>query len=122
MRKYGRVDANQKAIILALRMVGCSVCSLADLGDGVPDLLIGLRGQTYLAEVKDGAKRPSQRTLTADQRDWLKEWRGGPVVLLTSTNAAVEWARNPTGAAQERIKLSAISPPDTRAKAARKAG
>lgn len=129
MRKYGRVDGTHKAIIDALRKVGCAVYSLADLGDGMPDLLIGFQGQTYLAEVKDGRKPPSARAFTSDQRAWLLNWRGGPVVLLTSADAAIEWARatvkDPEGIFHERFRLSEISTTKADAKTdreARKAG
>ena len=55
----GRTDGNQQAVIDALRDEGASVQSLASVGDGCPDLVVGARGVTYLAEVKDGEKQPS---------------------------------------------------------------
>lgn len=76
MRKHGKIDSNQKAIVEALRKAGCSVQSLASIGNGCPDLLVGRNGRNYLLEVKDGAKSPSQRQLTADEEDWLARWRG----------------------------------------------
>ena len=47
MRRAGKIDANQPEIVAALRDAGCSVLSLAQLGGGVPDLLIG-RGNLML--------------------------------------------------------------------------
>jgi hypothetical protein len=70
MRK-AKVDTNQEVIVQALRAAGATVQSLAAVGHGVPDLLVGFRNQTVLLEVKDGAKRPSQR----DQVAWPVEWR-----------------------------------------------
>ena len=88
------MDGNHSEIVKALRSVsGVSVQSLAGVGDGVPDLIVGLAGQNYLVEVKDGAKTPSRRTLTHDQRDFFSRWKGKPPVVLTSAGAAADWAR-----------------------------
>ena len=48
---------------------------------------------TYLCEIKDGDKRPSHRTLTPDQRKWIREWTGSPVVVLLDAGKALSWAR-----------------------------
>ena len=89
----GRTDGNQAAIIDALRAEGLSVCSLAALGGGAPDLLIGSAGQTYLAEVKNGEKCPSHRMLTPDQRRWIGRWNGSAVIVLLDVSQATSWAR-----------------------------
>ena len=73
----GRTDANHGEIVEALLSVaGVAVHSLAGVGCGCPDLLVGAEGKTYLVEVKDGEKCPSHRTLTPDQKKWIKEWTG----------------------------------------------
>lgn len=96
MRRAARVDANQGDIVDALRGVGCSVTSLAAVGQGVPDLLVGWldprTGDRELAlfEVKDGAKPPSKRKLTDRQVDWHAEWRGRPVVVVETVEQALE--------------------------------
>ena len=74
--RAAKVDANQSAIIAALRNIGCSVQPLHTVGGGVPDLLVGHRGRNYLIEIKDGAKSPSARRLTPDQVAWHEAWRG----------------------------------------------
>ena len=74
--KYARVDANHHVIVNALRQAGCTVTSLAAVGKGVPDLLVGIRGRNYLIEIKDGSKPPSERKLTSDQIAWHEAWRG----------------------------------------------
>jgi len=81
MNRRGRIDANQPEIVKALRAVGASVQSLADMGRGVPDLLVGWRGLNLLFEVKDGAKPPSARRLTPDEERWHRGWRGQVVVV-----------------------------------------
>lgn len=77
MRRAAKIDANQEAVVSALRAAGASVQSLAAVGDGVPDLLVGFKEQTYLIEVKDGRKTPSQRKLTDAQVKWHENWKGG---------------------------------------------
>lgn len=63
-----RVDDNQDAVVKALRKVGAFVQSLSSVGAGVPDLLVGWRGQWLLIEVKDGSKVKSARQLTSAQK------------------------------------------------------
>ena len=83
-RRAHRLDANHEAIVNALcAEPNVSVCSLAGVAAGCPDLLVGFRGVTHLVEVKDGAKPPSRRTLTPDQRRWIDRWHGGTVWILT---------------------------------------
>lgn len=88
-RRAAKVDANQPEIVAALRKVGADVTSLAAVGDGVPDLLVGFRGATVLIEVKDGSKPPSARQLTADQIEWHAAWRGGRCVVVSSVTEAL---------------------------------
>ena len=89
MRATARTDRNHSEIVAALRAVGCSVQSLAAVGKGVPDLLVGFRGKTLLIEVKDGAKAPSRRRLTPDQVMWSQLWEGGKVHTVTSVDEAI---------------------------------
>ncbi|GAB3763573.1 hypothetical protein GCM10028796_17310 [Ramlibacter monticola] len=84
MRRAAKVDRNQPEIVAALRRIGADVFSLAAVGDGIPDLLVGFRGTTYLLEVKDGSKPPSARQLTDDQIKWHAAWRGGRCVVVSS--------------------------------------
>ena len=76
IRRAARVDANQGEIVSALRQMGCSVVSLAAVGKGVTDLLVGVSGKNLLIEVKDGSRSPSKRKLTPDQVIFHAEWRG----------------------------------------------
>lgn len=89
MRRAAKVDANQAAIVAALRKAGASVQSLAAVGAGVPDLLVGFRGHTMLMEVKDGSKAPSDRRLTPAQLEWHAGWLGGPVAVVDGIEAAL---------------------------------
>ena len=93
-RRAHRLDANQDVIVNALcAEPDVSVCSLAGVAAGCPDLLVGIKGVTHLVEVKDGAKPPSRRTFTPEQRQWIARWRGAPVVVLTDEATAREWVQ-----------------------------
>lgn len=82
--RHGRVDDVQPEIVRALRKAGASVVSLADMGKGVPDLLVGYRGATYLMEVKTGNGK-----LRASQEKFIAEWRGRKVDVVRSIRAAL---------------------------------
>lgn len=92
MRKAAKVDSNQSEIVQVLRTMGCSVQTLAAVGCGVPDLLVGYRSSNYLIEVKDGGKPTSAQKLTPDQIRWHQEWRGQKVVI-NSIDAAIEFLK-----------------------------
>jgi hypothetical protein len=88
MRRAARTDGNHTEVVGALKNIGASVQSLAALGDGCPDLLVGYRGRNFLIEVKDGAKSPSARKLTDDQEIWHDSWRGA-VSVASSVEEAI---------------------------------
>lgn len=96
MRRAAKIDRNQPEIVSALRKVGATVVTLAAVGKGVPDLLVGFRQSTYLLEVKDGQKPPSDRQLTPDQIDWHVAWTGGPCAVVSCVGEALSFI----GAAQ----------------------
>lgn len=89
MRRAAKVDANQAEVVKALRAAGATVQSLAAVGDGVPDLLVGIAGKTALIEVKDGAKVPSAQRLTSDQLAWHGAWQGGTLATVNSVESAL---------------------------------
>lgn len=89
MNYPAKIDANQPAIVKALRGVGASVQSLAAVGKGAPDLLIGFRGAVYVAEVKDPAKPPSHRKLTPTQETWHAAWQGPRVPIVETADDAL---------------------------------
>ena len=86
-RRAARTDSNQSAIAAVLRRAGATVQSLAALGRGVPDLMIGFEGRNYLAEVKDGGKPASARKLTDDEQRWFDRWTGQAAVIETALDA-----------------------------------
>lgn len=89
MRRAAKVDSNHGEVVRALRAIGCTVQSLAAIGKGCPDLLVGYRGKTHLMEVKDGTKFPSQYRETPDQVEWHGAWTGGALWVVHSVEAAI---------------------------------
>lgn len=80
VRRAGKVDGNHGEVMQALRGLGCVVKSLAAVGGGFPDLLVGFRGVLVLLEVKDGSLPPSKRKLTTDQAEFVATWPATYVV------------------------------------------
>lgn len=79
-RKNPRRDVNEAAIKAALIQAGCSVRALSS--KGVPDLLIGLRGQNYLLEIKSDKGK-----LTEDEIEFFDTWKGQAAVVRSVTEA-----------------------------------
>lgn len=90
MRTAAKVDANQSAIVKALRQVGAKVQPTHTIGKGMPDLLVAFRGTWFLLEVKDGLKPPSQQNLTDDESRWHDEFsQQAPVFVCNSEESAL---------------------------------
>ena len=89
MRRAAKIDANHVQVVLALEAAGATVQSLAAVGQGVPDLLVGFQGKTLLMEIKDGKKSPSHRKLTEQQLAWHGAWLGGPLAVVDGPDAAL---------------------------------
>lgn len=84
-----RVDSNHVEIVRGLRAIGASVQSIASVGKGCPDLLVGMRGFNWILEVKDGSQPPSKRRLTPDEKKWHDLWRGD-VRIVTCLDEALD--------------------------------
>lgn len=89
MRRRGKVDRNHAEIVRALRDYGASVQTLAEIGEGCPDLLVGCGGDNFLMEVKDGLAKPSEQKLNECQKQWHSSWRG-TVHVVKSAKEAIE--------------------------------
>lgn len=92
MRRAAKVDANQAEIVGVLRAHGFTVYPAHAVGGGFPDLVVGWGKQTFLVEVKDGAKPPSKQALTPAQQDFARDWKGN-FRVINSIDAALEWVR-----------------------------
>ena len=85
MRHAARVDANQQAIVAALRAAGAYVWII-----GLPvDLLVGYQQHTYLMEIKTTSKK----RLTGLQADFFLRWAGGTLCRVDSPQAALDMIR-----------------------------
>lgn len=81
-RRDARVDANQKAIVDDLRLMGASVEHLHRVGGGCPDILVGYNDHNYLMEIKvDGGK------LNGKQEQWHNRWKGQKAVVRNINEA-----------------------------------
>ena len=81
IRRAARIDANQTAVVSALRAAGAYVWII-----GLPvDLLVGYKGHTFLVEVKDGPRK----RLTALQQDFFDNWSGGTLARIDGPEAAL---------------------------------
>jgi len=89
MRYANRIDANQNAIVEALRECGATVRIISQ-GGGIPDLLVGYNKYTILMELKDGSKPPSARKLTEDEQKFFDEWTGGMLAIVNSIEEALD--------------------------------
>lgn len=84
MRKFGRKDANHNPLVKFAEAFGASVLDLSPVGDGCPDILLGLHGKTFLVEFKTLAG-----ALTPDQQTFIATWCGSPVHVIR-TEAELE--------------------------------
>lgn len=84
MRNH-RTDNNQAAIIKCLKQAGASVCNLASVGSGCPDLLVGWNGSNILIEVKNPDGRGMR--FTEPERAFMDTWRGRVYVVCDELQA-----------------------------------
>lgn len=81
MTRAKRTDANQAAIVRQLEAWGLRVQSLHEVGQGVPDLLVGLPDYNVLVEVKVPGKKLNER-----QVEWHAAWPGTIIVASTAAD------------------------------------
>ena len=87
MRRFAKIDDNQRKIVAALREIGASVQSLASIGKGCPDIIVGFRGKNILMEIKRDDLPPSKQRLTADETAWHDAWRGSVTIVKNADEA-----------------------------------
>lgn len=83
-----RADKNQPSIVRTFRKLGCSVQHLHRVGEGCPDILVGIVGLNLLVEIKNGDKPPSQRSLNDRQKLWHGNWLGNVFIVKNEEEAA----------------------------------
>ncbi len=85
-----RVDNNQADVVKALERCGVQVFDTSGMGFGFPDLVLGFRGKTYLAEVKNG---DTAWTFTPAQKRFHAEWNGDRPLIFTSVDDVALWIK-----------------------------
>ena len=77
--RQGRTDENHSQVRAWYEELYCSVVDTHTLGGGFGDLIIGIAGRTEIVEVKTehGHREASQIRFSRD-------WRGSPVVVVTT--------------------------------------
>ncbi len=70
-RRDCKVDSNQSSIVNGLRACGLTVESLASVGNGCPDILVGGNKRNVLIEIKVVGLK-----LNPKQATWHQTWRG----------------------------------------------
>jgi len=81
-----RRDISEPQIVETLQKAGASVHRVS--GKGIPDLLIGYRGKTYLAECKTG-----NRKLNKNQEAFFETWKGSEPMIFRSVYDVIEWLK-----------------------------
>ena len=66
-----KIDSNHTEIVDQLFLCGCSVQSMATIGNGCPDILVGYKGNNYVFEIKTAKGRLNKR-----QERWFNQWIG----------------------------------------------
>ncbi len=69
-------DRNHAEIAQAFEGLGCSVFDASAVGDGFPDLVVGVMRLNLLVEVKD-----AKGDITEDQVKFMADWRGSVVIV-----------------------------------------
>ena len=85
MRRYAaKVDANQNTIVSGLRQIFGPDCVfiLSTVGSGMTDIIVGVRGQNILLEIKTDRGK-----LTPDQQIFHKVWPGQVDIVHTLEEA-----------------------------------
>lgn len=78
-----KVDKIQPDIVRALQSVGATVVDLSAVGNGCPDIAVGIFGRNYFMEIKD----PETGRMTGDQIVWHDRWKGQKCVVKSVDEA-----------------------------------
>jgi hypothetical protein len=74
VRARGKSDANQAAIVKAMREYGASVWVTSQMGNGGPDAVVAVCGQTALVEIKN--RDGKGLALSPMEQAFRSSWRG----------------------------------------------
>lgn len=94
MRRPAKRDANHGEIADRFRALGCTVLDTEMVGDGFPDMVVGLLGINRIVEVKNPATRYGRGGLNPNQAEFNARWRGEKVWLVSSVDEATALVQN----------------------------
>ena len=86
LRYAKRRDAVEREVFDALRQCGFPV----EPTDKPVDAWVGFRGRCWPVEVKSGSKGYGKE-LNANQKKFAAAWRGPEIVILRSSQDAIDW-------------------------------
>lgn len=93
MKKYGaKKDANHGELMKVLKQF-CAVHDLSHAGFGVPDGVAYVQGHWHLFDIKNLKTSYGRRGLNKRQKEWVADWRGGPVYLIHDEQEAMLLAK-----------------------------
>ena len=93
-RRAARRDANHKGVADTFRALGCSVFETDRVGEGFPDLVVGLMGDNLLIEVKNPETHYGRGGLNKSQKTFNDAWRGDKMCIITSPDEAAAFVLN----------------------------
>ena len=83
-----RRDKSHDPIVKRLRDLGCSVLDTSQVGNGAPDMVVGLLGRNYLIEAKSYGK-----PLSDGQLEWHQAWLGHPPTVIWTPEQCEAWVK-----------------------------
>lgn len=93
--RRGKKDGNHNELKAAFQQLGCSVLDLYDVGiGGAPDIIVGCAGSTVCVEIKNPETRYGRAGLNTNQTAFSRDWRGGPLYVVSSLDEVAALVNN----------------------------
>lgn len=88
-RRRAKRDLNHAELVETFKRLGWSVLDMADMGRGMPDVIIGDSQGTYLVEIKNPATYYGRKGLSRSQKSFAETW-GGVVHVVKTIDEVVD--------------------------------
>jgi len=86
MRTAAKKDDNHNSIVRDLIRIGFSVMETHQLGKNLPDMVVSLRGETAIVEIKNSNTKGK---LTQGQSNFFMLWQGKKIVAECTNDILV---------------------------------
>ena len=94
-RRQCKRDANHAELTKAFEQLGCTVQDLSHAGvAGWPDVVVGCIGRNHLVEFKNPETAYGRAGLSANQRAFARDWRGGQMYAVSTAEEAMFLVQN----------------------------